>query len=109
MYAVYYEMVSSDRGARGTVSPHEHLDDSRVEVYWNSDRSIGRWFDENVTRLGKEGDDRIEWDAFFLLGPTSDWPSEGRPRVALWGRTIHQSRDRLIDGLSTWEPELSEP
>lgn len=60
---------------------------------------MGRWFDEHVTHLGRPGDHRVEWDAYFLYGPEAVWGEEPSALVS-WGRTIVDSRDRLREDFS---------
>ena len=99
VYAVFFEMVSGDEGAKHKVSPHDLFDDPRVRVYWDERKVLGRWYDENVTRLGKRRgeDDRIEWDTFILYGADAKW---GEPYNQLsWGRPLNQERERLASGL----------
>lgn len=89
-------MVSSDEGAKGRVDPRDLLDDPRVTTFWDDGRRVGRWYDENVTRLGRRSgqDDRVEWDAYFLYGPDGHW-DDGRHPVVSWGRTVFAERARL--------------
>jgi hypothetical protein len=58
--------------------------------FWDAGRVVGRYYDERVTRLGEPGDERIEWDAYFLYGPDATW-EEGPPEQISWGRTIVDS------------------
>ena len=97
LYAVFYEVVQGDEGARRSVEPRDLLDDSRVTHFWDEDKLAGRWFDENVTRLGsREGkEDRIEWDAYFLYGADATW-QEKPPQLVSWGRTVMRERHRLL-------------
>jgi hypothetical protein len=96
VYAIYFEMVEDDRGAKTRVKPADLLDDPRVTSFWDDSRIAGRWFDENITRLGeREGaSNRIEWDAFVLFGRDARWTSE-RPAHASWGRPLVQEAGRL--------------
>jgi hypothetical protein len=100
VYAVFSEFTAGDRGARNEVRPDAYLHDSRVRVYWDETKLAGRWFDENVTRLGaRQGvEDRAEWDAFFLYGPEAEW-GDGPPNIMSWGRTIYSERERLLRDL----------
>jgi hypothetical protein len=96
VYAVFSEFTAGDRGARETVRPDAYLHDPRVRVYWDEAKLAGRWFDENVTKLGaRQGvSDRAEWDAYILYGPEARW-GETPPSVISWGRTIYSERERL--------------
>lgn len=96
VYAIYFEMVESDRGAKSRVSPSDLLDDPRVRSFWDDRKIAGRWFDENVTKLGeREGNpDRIEWDSFVLYGPEAQW-GDGPPDHVSWGRPLVQEAGRL--------------
>lgn len=100
VYAVYFEMVAADEGARARVRPDELLNDPRVVSFWDEDKLVGRWYDENVTKLGEQEKvpDRIEWDSFFVYGPSAEW-GEKPPRVRVWGRPLHRERERLKRGL----------
>ncbi len=112
VYAVFFEMVTGDEGARGRVDPRELLHDPRVTVFWDEAKLVGRWYEENVTKLGKRGgrDDRVEWDAYFLYEPDAKW-IDGRPQVASWGRTVYAERERLAQDLALLlgESPTSEP
>lgn len=96
VYAIYFEMVEDDRGAKSRVDPKELLDDPRVTSFWDDGKIAGRWFDENVTKLGeREGDpNRIEWDSYVLFGPRAQW-GEGPPDHVSWGRPLVQEAGRL--------------
>lgn len=100
VYAIYFEMVDGDRGARSRVRPDDLLSDPRVVSFWDDGKLAGRWFDENVTKLGERGNlpDRIEWDSFFIYGPSAEW-TERPPTVRVWGRPLHGERERLKLGL----------
>ncbi|MGH9324510.1 MAG: hypothetical protein ACRD3V_32085 [Vicinamibacteria bacterium] len=105
VYAVFFEMVADDRGAKSRVDPKELIDDPRVTIFWDDSRVSGRWFDENVTRLGaREGKrDRIEWDAFILYGREAAW-GEKPPHPLSWGRPVVNEAARLgtdLDGALT--------
>ena len=78
VYAIFSEIVEGDRGAKSKVNPREILDDPRVTLFWDDAKLAGRWFDENVTKLGaREGQEgRIEWDAFILYGSGAEWRGE---------------------------------
>ena len=82
------------------VGPHDLLSDPRTEHLWDEDREIGRWYDERVTRLGEAGDERVEWDAYFLYNPEAEWGEEP-PALVSWGRTIVDSRNRLSQDFTT--------
>jgi hypothetical protein len=96
VYAIYFEMVAGDRGAKFRVKPSDLLDDPRVTMFWDDRKVAGRWFDENVTKLGaREGNpDRIEWDSFVLYGPNAKW-EQGPPDHVSWGRPLVQEAGRL--------------
>jgi hypothetical protein len=96
VYAIYFEIVDGDRGAKSTVDPKSLLDDPRVTSFWDDGKLVGRWFDENVTKLGaREGDPgRIEWDTFVLYDARAEWSDE-RPEASSWGRPLFSERDRL--------------
>ena len=96
VYAIYFEMVDGDRGAKSRVNPKELLDDPRVTMFWDDRKIAGRWFDENVSKLGeREGNpDRIEWDSFVLFGPQAMW-GESPPDHVSWGRPLVQEAGRL--------------
>lgn len=96
MYAVSFQMLASDRVARWLVEPDDLLSDSRTLHYWDDRRVVGRYFDEHVTKLGEPGDGRVEWDAYFLYGRDSLW-YDAPPDHVSWGRTIVDSRDRLLE------------
>ncbi len=95
MYAISFRMLASDRIARWIVEPDDLLSDSRAVHYWDAGRVVGRYYEEHVTRLGDPGEDRIEWDAYFLYGPEETWGEEP-PQHISWGRTIVDARDRLF-------------
>jgi hypothetical protein len=94
-------MVRTDAGAKGRVDPGEILRDPRVSVFWDEGKRIGRWYEENVTKLGRRsGDDaRIEWDAYFLYAREARW-NDDPPRVVSWGRTIYGEKERFARDLT---------
>ncbi len=96
VYAIYFEMVEDDRGAKSRVNPKDLLDDPRVTSFWDDRKVAGRWFDENVTKLGdRQGDpNRIEWDSFILFGSEARW-GESPPDHVSWGRPVVQEAERL--------------
>lgn len=94
VYAISYRMLPSDRLASWLVDPEDLLSDPRVRHYWDEARIVGRWYEENVTRLGDPEDERVEWDAYFLYRPGVVW-NETPPDEVSWGRTIVDSRERL--------------
>lgn len=100
VYAIVFEVVSSDRGAKHSVLPRDLLDEPRVTLFWDDRRIAGRWFDENVTRLGERNGEagRIEWDAFVLYGHEEDWGTRERQHL-IWGRPIHQEGPRLLQAI----------
>jgi hypothetical protein len=100
VYAIFFEMVEGDRGAKSSVNPRDLLDDPRVTTFWDDGKIAGRWFDQNVTKLGaREGQEgRIEWDTFVLYDRRADWSGE-RPDTVSWGRTVYQERERLLSDL----------
>ena len=100
VYAIFFEIVAGDKGAKNEVDPRELLDDPRVTLYWDEGRVTGRWFDENVTRVGQRSgeEDRIEWDAFILYGAGVEWTDEPPPTVS-WGRPVIQEKNRLLRDL----------
>lgn len=107
VYAIFFEMVEGDEGARARVDPKELLDDPRVTIYWDERKVAGRWFDEHVTKLGsREGiEDRIEWDTYVLFGPEAEWSPDAPPDRIGWGRTLHGERMRLLQELhATFDP-----
>ena len=100
VYAIFFEIVAGDAGARYEVDLRDLLDDPRVTLYWDERRLTGRWFDEKVTRLGRRtGEEgRVEWDAFILYGRNAEW-SENPPHSIGWGRPISREKDRLLRDL----------
>jgi hypothetical protein len=96
VYAIYFEMVEDDRGAKSRVNPKDLLDDPRVTSFWDDRKVTGRWFDENVTRLGERQGvaNRIEWDSYVLFGPDAQW-GESPPDHVSWGRPLVQEAGRL--------------
>ena len=93
-------MVSGDKGAKYEVEPLTLLDDPRATTFWDEGKATGRWFDENVTKLGsRQGvDDRIEWDTWILYSADVTWDDEP-PRTDGWGRPLIQETRRLQQGL----------
>ena len=96
VYAIYFEMVADDLGAKSRVNPKDLLDDPRVTSFWDDRKLTGRWFDENVTKLGeRQGDrNRIEWDTFILFPPEAQWGDSPPPHVS-WGRPLAREAGRL--------------
>ena len=88
-------MLASDRIAKWIVEPDDLLSEPRTLHYWDEGKLIGRYYEEHVTQLGDPGDGRIEWDAYFLYSPDATW-EEGPPEHISWGRTIVDSRERLL-------------
>jgi hypothetical protein len=78
------------------VKPSDLLDDPRVTSFWDDRKIAGRWFDENVTKLGarERNPDRIEWDSFVLFSPQAQWV-ERPPDHVSWGRPLVQEAARL--------------
>lgn len=109
VYAIFFEIVAGDKGAKYAVDPREVLDDPRVTHFWDERRLTGRWFDENVTRIGKRtGEEgRIEWDTFILYDDRAEWIDEP-PRTVSWGRPVFQERTRLLRDLEQALTRLSE-
>jgi hypothetical protein len=102
VYAIYFEVVHDDEGAKSRVDPRTLFGDSRVRVFWDESRVAGRWFDENVTKLGeRQGEQgRVEWDAFILYGQDAKWGEEP-PDAISWGRTVYEERERLAQDLDS--------
>lgn len=102
VYAIFFEIVAGDDGAKYEVEPSDLLDDPRVSVYWDDRRVTGRWFEDNVTRVGaRAGEEgRIEWDAFILYDDRVEWADEP-PRIVSWGRPVIQEKNRLLRDLET--------
>jgi hypothetical protein len=100
VYAIYFEMVEDDRGAKGRVNPKDLLDDPRVTSFWDDRKIAGRWFDENITKQGeRQGEaNRIEWDSYILFGREAQWGPEGPDHVS-WGRPLAQEAGRLATDL----------
>jgi len=100
VYAIYFEIVAGDRGAKFRVNPKELLDDPRVTMFWDDRKIAGRWFDENVTKLGaREGNPgRIEWDTFVLFSAGANW-GDGPPHHVSWGRPLVTEAARLARDL----------
>jgi hypothetical protein len=100
VYAIYFEMVEDDRGAKSRVNPKALLDDPRVTSFWDDGRIAGRWFDQNITRQGeRQGDpNRIEWDSYVLFGREAHW-GESPPDHVSWGRPLVQEAGRLATDL----------
>ncbi len=96
VYAIFFEIVTTDRGAKQSVDPKSLLDDPRVTMYWDDDRAAGRWFDEHVTHVGRRENerDRIEWDAYVVYDAGATW-TERPPLHVSWGRPLIQERMRL--------------
>ena len=100
VYAIFFEIVTGDKGAKYEVDPHELLDDPRVTHFWDERQLTGRWFDDNVTRIGKRTGEqgRIEWDTFILYDHRAEWTDEP-PRTVSWGRPLLQEKTRLLRDL----------
>jgi hypothetical protein len=100
VYAIYFEAVHDDVGAKSRIDPKTLFGDPRVTVFWDDERVAGRWFDENVTKGGQRlrQPDRVEWDCFILYGPDAKWGDKG-PDAVSWGRTVYEERDRLAQEL----------
>ena len=109
VYAIFFEIVAGDKGAKDEGEPRELLDDPRVTHFWDERRLSGRWFDENVTRLGKRtGEEgRIEWDTFILYDEKVEWTDEP-PRTVSWGRPVIQEKSRLLRDLDATLGRLPE-
>ena len=99
VYAVFMEIVAGDEGARTAVDPRTLLDDPRVTLYWDERQLTGRWFEQHVTKLGRDGDNRLEWDSWFLYDRSARWTDEKPPQVS-WGRPIIEQKDRLEQDLN---------
>lgn len=100
VYAIFFEIVAGDEGAKREVDPRDLLDDPRVTHFWDERRVTGRWFDENVTRIGQRtGEpDRIEWDTWVVYDAGAAWTDE-RPYPVSWGRPVIQEKARLLRDL----------
>lgn len=99
VYAVSFPVLASDRFAKSMVDPHDLLSDPRVAHFWDERKLVGRWYEENVTRLGGPEGERVEWDAYFLYASGATWDDKP-PDPLSWGRTIVDSRERLRKDLS---------
>ncbi len=107
VYAVSYEMLGGDRFAKWLVDPSDDLiSDARALHFWDDDKAIGRYYEDKVTRLGQPGEERIEWDAYFLYGPDTTW-SNDPPEPISWGRTIVDTREQFREDFETLMRELS--
>jgi len=109
VYAIFFEITAGDEGAKHDVDPYDLLDDPRVTHYWDETRASGRWFDENVTRVGKRTGEqgRIEWDAFILYDASVEW-ADKPPYSASWGRPVIQEKARLLRDLEAALARLRE-
>ena len=95
VYAVWFNMMWSDSRAKW---PHDLLTDPRVVHFWDEGKVVGRWYETSVTRQGKAGSDRVEWDAYFLYGPQASWQQE-LPELLSWGHPIVSTNDRFREDL----------
>lgn len=95
VYAISFQMLASDRMAKWLVEPDDLLSDARTLHYWDDGKIVGRYYEKHVTQLGDPGDERVEWDAYFLYRPDATW-GEQPPEHVSWGRTIVASRDQLL-------------
>lgn len=94
VYAISFHVLPSDHLAKRLVWPEDLMGDPRVTHYWDENRIVGRWYEAEVTRLGADDEERVEWDAYFLYGPDAVW-DEDPPEHISWGRTIIGSREEL--------------
>ena len=89
VYAVWFEMLSSDSRSRWQGSL---MTDSRVVHYWDADKVVGRWFaDQEDFRDMVFGP--IAWDIFFLFGPESEWDAAPSPLVESGYTIVSRRRD----------------
>ncbi len=96
--AVWFNMLFSD--ARENWDP-DLLTDQRVTHYWDPDREIGSWLDENEEVIGfdfKLGP--VVWDSFLLFGPDATWDVAPVPLVS-FGNTIIADKEELHDATMT--------
>ncbi len=83
--AIWFNMLFSDD--RNEWDPRL-LTDTRVTHYWDADRDIGAWFDQNEQQIGFEfTKGPIVWDSFFLFGPDSTWEAVPSDLIA-YGNTV---------------------
>lgn len=95
VYAVWFSMLASDTPAAFPVA-RKVIPDRRVVHYWDSARNVGKWFKEAVPS-NFEGP--IQWDAFYLYSADAVWTDKPQPQL-VWGRTILQARQRLVDQIA---------
>lgn len=95
VFAVWFEKFPGDSRSNW---PPTLLSDSRVLQYWDEEKKVGRWYEVNVTKLGGEEKDRIEWDAYFLYDTDAQW-EDLPPKLNSWGRTIMASREKMKSDL----------
>ena len=89
VYAVWFSMIRGD--SRDGFKP-ELLNDPRVTHFWDEQKTVGRWFQENYDVEGC--DDEILWDAFFVFGPEAAWVERAEP-VECSGFTVWSNREML--------------
>ena len=98
VYAVWFSMYPTDRRENW---PPDVLTDSRVRHYWDEERTIGRWYMEQIGSMtaarapessAYAGD--VFWDAYFVYGPDSRW-EESPTELRRWGRTILRAQESL--------------
>lgn len=97
VYAVWFNMFWGDEQSKW---PGDILNDDRVLQFWDEEKIAGRWFEKKVSKQGGKGEDRIEWDAYFLYGPNASWPKNGVPELVSRGRTIVATRAQLKKDLA---------
>jgi hypothetical protein len=80
---VWFDMMAGDSRR---ITDLRLLSDPRVINYWDSARTSGRWFANNV-----DGYDGIAWDEYFLYGRDARWSTKPEPLLSNGSSVIGSS------------------
>ena len=88
VFAIWFAMFPGDASSTW---PSDLLTDPRVEHYWDEERLLGSWYQQDpVYKAGS----RPFWDAWLLYSKDSVWKQEPSELLS-WGRTIVDTREDL--------------
>ena len=97
VYAVWFSMLPTD-SPEAFPEAQAVLSDPRVKHYWDSRKALGTRYKGWVPSTVRGP---IEWDAYYLYPADAVWTGEAPPAQLTSGRTILETRQRLVDAISS--------
>ncbi len=87
VYTVWFDMLPFDSRARWDGG---FLTDPRVVHLWDEQKLTGKWFAANVDHRPPQADGSapVDWDVYFLYGPTATWNDRPAPLISRGGPII---------------------